>query len=71
MYMMSSGLVGRGLRLEILEVSPESVAGISELVASTAASEVPATDPGETSGIYTLRPRPTSPEDTIYILSVN
>jgi hypothetical protein len=28
---------------------------------------MPATDAGETSGTYNLRPRPTSPEDTIYI----
>ena len=28
MYMVSSGLVGRGLRLQIPEVSPASVAGI-------------------------------------------
>ena len=46
--MVSSGLVGRGLRLRVPDVSPAS-------------------DAGETSGNHSLRPRPTSPEDTMYI----
>jgi len=29
--------------------------------------KMPATEAGETSGIYNLRPQPNNPEDTIYI----
>ena len=49
MYMLSSGLVGNGLRLQI----PDLWQASSEVDAST---EVPVTDAGETSGMCNLRP---------------
>ena len=48
---------GCGLRLQIPDVSPASVAGIFR----------DTTDADEKSGICNLRPRPTGSEDTIYI----
>ena len=51
MYMVSSGLVGLGLKTAV-EAAPLKMA---------------ATDVGKTSGTHNLRPRPTSPEDTLYI----
>ena len=40
MYIVSSGLVSRGLRLRIPDVSPASVVASSEVAASTVTSEV-------------------------------
>ena len=78
--MVSSGLMGYGLRLQIPDVSSAYVSGIFRSggfnycfrIALEARVEqpplkMPATDAGETPGICNLRPRPTSPEDTIYI----
>ena len=40
---------------------------ISETAVEAAPLKMPATDAGETSGTHNLRPRPTSPEDSMYI----
>ena len=40
---------------------------VSSGLVEAAPLKMPATDAGETSGTHDLRPRPTSPEDTMYI----
>ena len=57
-YMVSSGQVGHGLRLQIPDVSPASVAATSEQGCHRCRQK---------SGICNVRPRPTSSEDTMYI----
>ena len=56
--MVSSGLVGLGLRLRVPDVSQHL---------KQPPLKMPATDAGETSRTRNPRPRPSSPEDTIYI----
>ena len=60
MYMMSSRFVGRGLRLQIPDVA------LQKQQLKQPPLKMPATDACETSGIFNLRPWPTSPKDTTY-----
>jgi hypothetical protein len=55
MYMVSSGLVGHCIRLQITDF---------HLHLWQTSSEMAATDTGETLGICNLRLRPNSPEET-------
>jgi hypothetical protein len=77
MYMLSFGLVGRGLRLQIPDVLPASVAdtkygnnsqypALQKQQLKQPPLKMTAIDASKTSGSCNLRPWPTSPEDTIY-----